>query len=357
MLRQLIAGVHVLAKPTRVASRPIHLQVETTTYCNLKCQSCPRDIVVRNPKHIDVALFRSVVEEVMPHQILINGIGEPLTNPEITGMIRFLKQRGILVNLVTNGTMLGDVAEDLIASGLDTLSVSVDAAVAPTYKFVRGQDAFDRVLHGIEKMVRLRKARNSATPYIRTNFVLQAANIPEAVEFLRLSKRLGVDAVYFQPLSIVCDIAVRRQVLVGNLTSSDFMDTLHRIRQESVKEGIPTNVDYILRKSSIFWSNYTGTSMDKSQCIFPWFSSYINIDGDVQACCAFGLQRQAGILGSISHSGKFMDVWNNENYFDFRRKIAAGIRPYQICQECIPRTLRDLFSLSRLLPGVFKPLR
>ena len=357
MLRQIISGIHVLAKPIRVKSRPIHLQVETTTFCNLKCQSCWRDYVVKSPKHIDIGLFKSVVDEVMPHQILINGIGEPLTNPEIIAIIRFLKERGILVNLVTNGTMLQDAAQDLISSGLDTLSVSVDAAIAPTYKSVRGQDAFERVLLGIEKIVQLRKARATHTPYIRTNFVLQSANIPEAVDFVRLSKKLGVDAVYFQPLSIVCDLALRRQILVGHLTSDDFMRTLHQIKLECARQKIPTNVEYILSKSEVFWSNYMGTSMDKSLCIFPWFSSYMNVDGDVQACCAFSAQMKVGILGNVCASGKFMDIWNNERYQEFRRNHAAGIRPYQICKECIPRTLKDLFSLSKLLPGVFKPLR
>ena len=97
--------------------------------------------------------------------------------------------------------------------------------------------------------------------------------------------------------------------------------------------------------------------MDKSLCIFPWFSSYINVDGDVQACCAFSAQGKVGILGNVCESGKFMDIWNDEKYFEFRRNHAAGIRPYQVCKECIPRTLKDLFSLSKLLPGVFKPLR
>jgi radical SAM protein with 4Fe4S-binding SPASM domain len=357
MLRQFISGINVLSKPLTVKSRPIHLQVETTTYCNLKCQSCPRDFVVKKPKHIDIRLFKSVVDEVMPHQILINGIGEPLTNPEIVEIIRYLKRLGILVNLVTNGTMLDNAAKDLVSSGLDTLSVSVDASTAPTYHKVRGQDVFDRVLLGIEKIVKLKKAQSSPKPYIRTNFVLQSANIPEAAGFVKLSKKLGVDAVYFQPLSIACELSLRRQILVGNLNYGNFLEALHQIKLESSKQRIPTNVDYILRKSTIFWSHYTGAMMDKSVCIFPWFSSYINIDGDVQACCAFGVQGKVGILGNIAKSGKFMDIWNKEPYREFRRNLATGSRPYQICQECIPRTLKDLFDLSRLLPGVLKPLR
>ncbi len=357
MLRQIISGIHALAKPEKVRSRPIHLQVETTTYCNLKCQSCWRDYVIKKPRHIDIALFKKAVNEVMPHQILINGIGEPLTNPEIIEIIRFLKERGILVNLVTNGTLLKEAARDLISSGLDTLSVSIDAATAPTYRSVRGQDSFERVLLGIERIVQLRKAHGNRTPYIRTNFVLQAANIPEAVDFVRLSKRLGVDAVYFQPLSIVCELALRRQILVGDLTSDHFLDALHKIKQEGVRQKIPTNVDYILGKSETFWSNYTGTSMDRSLCPFPWFSSYVNVEGDVQACCAFSAQPKVGILGNVADSERFMDIWNGEKYADLRRSHAAGIRPYQICRECIPRTLKDLVSLSKLLPGVFKPLR
>jgi radical SAM protein with 4Fe4S-binding SPASM domain len=60
------------------------------------------------------------------HQVNMTG-GEPLLSPHWEGLCKYLKQLGMRVHLVTNGTLLDDaMIERLVRAGVDDLGVSVD---------------------------------------------------------------------------------------------------------------------------------------------------------------------------------------------------------------------------------------
>ena len=60
-----------------------------------------------------------------------------------------LKSYGLFVKAVTNGTLLTQYAQDIIASGIDAITVSVDGD-RETHNQVRRRDwAYDRTMEGL----------------------------------------------------------------------------------------------------------------------------------------------------------------------------------------------------------------
>ena len=52
------AGMGVLLRPQKAFNKPVHLQIEPTTVCNLKCAFCVREKNVFRPKSIDIERFK-----------------------------------------------------------------------------------------------------------------------------------------------------------------------------------------------------------------------------------------------------------------------------------------------------------
>ena len=57
--------------------------------------------------------------------LVITG-GEPFIHPDLFEAVAAAKARGLAVNITTNGTLIDKRWEELIASGVDSLSFSID---------------------------------------------------------------------------------------------------------------------------------------------------------------------------------------------------------------------------------------
>ncbi len=148
---------------------PVCLYLETTNRCNLPCTTCPRTFEELEPAaNMSWDLFRSIVDQY-PNiaRVVLHGVGEPLMVPNLPRMIRHLKARGTYVLFNTNGTLLNERrGRDLIASGLDELRVSLDAADAHAFKAVRGKDAFDRIVEHVRAFRALQRSLAAEKPRV-----------------------------------------------------------------------------------------------------------------------------------------------------------------------------------------------
>ena len=115
-----------------VAPFPLHIDFEASFRCNLNCPMCFRPhIDKKNYGDMDFDLYKKCIDECAKHNlysIRLSWRGESTLNPNIVEMVKYAKEKGIKeVSLITNGRLLeGNMAEGLIRSGLDYLTVSVD---------------------------------------------------------------------------------------------------------------------------------------------------------------------------------------------------------------------------------------
>lgn len=347
MLRYLMAGMRCFTKPKMVKDTPIHIQIEPTTKCNLRCPSCRRIEVIKHPKNMSLEEFKTIIETIQPKKITLSGQGEPLLNSQITEMIKYAKSMGSSINMTTNGTLLKERAEEIFESGLDLFGVSIDAPDRESYIRIRGGDYFGSIIEGIKEIVNLKRRLNRKYPKIRTCFVIQGKNTEKLVEFIRLSSEIDADAILFQPLEFTGDNKTKND-LIGDMTYQDTKEKLKKALKVAKEVNIPTNLEGIIKGFEKHWNKLEFRQEIDRKCIFPWFSTYITVDGSLMVCCS--LAYSDAILGNILKED-FYSVWNGPKYCKLREMFRKGKKPYQMCRACSPPNLVETIGMSRFTPG------
>jgi len=125
---------------------PERLALETTNRCNAHCVMCARQGMTRplgcmsEDDHIKL-LERFGDWRNNIRSISHAGIGDPLMDPTIAQKIKAEKQYfpNAKVHLYSNGSLAdGPVCDQLLASGLDSLSFSINAFYKDTYESIMG---------------------------------------------------------------------------------------------------------------------------------------------------------------------------------------------------------------------------
>ncbi len=108
-----------------------HLVVEPTLDCNLRCRSCynaRRDhsrSLAEVKAEIDLGLSKRRAETIS-----ILG-GEPTLHPDLPAIVRYVKERGLTCQVLTNGILLRDPArpllDELVGAGVDRIVLHADA--------------------------------------------------------------------------------------------------------------------------------------------------------------------------------------------------------------------------------------
>jgi radical SAM protein with 4Fe4S-binding SPASM domain len=170
---------------------PLHLDIESTNACNLKCIMCPRNFMTEKIGYIEWALFQKLIDEGAGHRlrsIKLNYRGEPLLHPRLTEMVAYAKNQGIMeVQFNTNGLLLSEEkAGELLDAGLDRIIFSVDGASRETYEEIRTGSNYEKVVNNIKTMVKMRNERGLKRPSVRVQMVKLKENAHEVESFLKM---------------------------------------------------------------------------------------------------------------------------------------------------------------------------
>lgn len=88
--------------------------IEITNLCNLSCDFCPQ--TKRTPEFMKFETFNKILEQIKPHteHIYFHLKGEPLLHPEIDKFLDLSCEKGIKVNITTNGTLIKKIKDKLM---------------------------------------------------------------------------------------------------------------------------------------------------------------------------------------------------------------------------------------------------
>jgi len=183
---------------------PDTLQISVTSRCNLRCQMCNAWKDAKKEHELSLEEIKSVISQCKEwgvKEVNLCG-GEPLISESIFDIIRFAKVSGMKVILTTNGTLITeDLAKELIQSGLDIITISVDGSKAATHDSIRAQPgAFDKIMQGIKYLNSCPDTKKLIKVMILT---LSNYNFEELEEYFSLARSLSIDALYIT--SVVFD--------------------------------------------------------------------------------------------------------------------------------------------------------
>lgn len=157
---------------------PMHLDIEITSRCNLKCTFCDKLPLLSKGQlgDMDFSLFKKIIDEGAEHRlwgVKLSYRGEPLLHRNVVEMVAYAKQKGVLdIYFNTNGMLLKEeMSERLIDAGLDRVSVSVDGTDPVLFEKTRVGARFDVILRNIEMLMEIRQKRGVRFPNVRVQTV------------------------------------------------------------------------------------------------------------------------------------------------------------------------------------------
>ena len=125
---------------------PFVLYIDPCGKCNFNCNFCPcyRSDYRREERHtmMGMELFKKIVDDMAEFEeqvkvVYLYGFGEPLLNPQLPQMARYLKDKKVCreIRIYTNGKLLGaEMNQALVDSGIDLIRISVEGLTAEEYQ-------------------------------------------------------------------------------------------------------------------------------------------------------------------------------------------------------------------------------
>ncbi|WP_430883981.1 radical SAM/SPASM domain-containing protein [Fusibacter sp. JL216-2] len=277
----------------KLEEAPLHLDIEPTSACNLKCPMCPRTVMLESGETnlsvetMPLDVYKKIIDEAAEigvYSIKLNWLGEPMVHPDIVEMVRYAKEKGLVdVMFNTNGTLLNEnISVELIEAGIDKIFFSFDSPNKEKYESIRIGAKFDEVYNNIKRFVELRNEMGRTTPLTRMSMVLMEENSDEFEEYVEMFKDI-VDVVAYV----------------------EFREPMRETQKEY---------------------NYNFA------CSQLWQRMFIAADGEVIVCCVDNTREY--VVGNI-HQNSIKEIWRNEKYMEIRAKHSCGkYNEVAMCSKC-----------------------
>ncbi len=296
------------ARITGPLMMPVHVTIEPTNSCNLRCPVCEtgNGSLGRRKGMLDPDVYREFIDKIAPTTsvLMYYFMGEPLLNKHSYDMIRYAREKGLYVETCTNGDFIN--AEGVIYSDVNEISIQIGGMTQETHEKYRVRGNLERIMKNVDELLERRRKAENSNVQINVGFVVMKHNEHEVTEFMQWAQRKGIDRAN------VIDPCVRSVSEGRQLLPEDrrywFYD------EEAFNRGI--------LKPKVLPDN---------ECTWIWNSVVVNVDGTVVPCCRD--PRGKHVFGNaFEHS--LHDIWNNEAIQDFRRKVIVAQGEIDICKLC-----------------------
>ncbi len=351
---------------------PLKLWIETTSRCNLSCKLCANKNLNQSQKgDMQFWLFKKIIDEAKDFVFQANLFhrGEPLLHPEITQMISYAKQNGILTCIHTNATLLDEnISEKLILSGLDKIFFSFDSYNKNDYEKNRKGSDYDKTLSNIINFLQIKKKLKAKKP-AAILLLMDLAILNKDSKNLN-SKYKKTKIFNSIKRNINANISADRNINIDSNICSNIDSNINNIDRNidnNININIEANIDSNIYKNNKFefLKNFKGLPLDKiifrkphnwagnlnlplntkpvniMKCTFLWYSLTILFNGDVVLCPQ---DFQGKLLVGNLKTQSIREVFNNNTMQNFREKFSKkNIKCLIPCNNC-DRILRKTFA-------------
>src|SRR5882762_2917653 len=129
-LRTRARELRMIGKALLSTKHPVLVHIIPMRRCNLDCGYCNEYDDFSKPVPLEEMKRRLDVLADMGTSIITISGGEPLMHPELEEVIRYIRKRGMIAGMITNGFLLSvDRIKSLNAVGLEHLQISIDNVI------------------------------------------------------------------------------------------------------------------------------------------------------------------------------------------------------------------------------------
>jgi len=275
-------------------SHPLHIDIELSDACNLKCEMCAHGIgTVKSVGFMEEKMVFDLIDEaasINVYSIKFNWRGESVLNPLLPRAIKYAKNKGILeVSINTNGLPRKEnVLIGVAKSRIDRIIFSVDGYSKEVYESIRVKGDYNKLIDNITAVINWKKNNNSTKPLLRVQMVRSNKNAHQVDDFIKFWK------------DKVDDVRIS--------------DVMNRGQGSDLSVG-----DQI--------------TVGRRRCPQPFQRLVIGRDGRVSPCCADWDQQY--IVGDVTKKESLIEIWKGKR-MQFMRDIQNSVKleKIDICKSC-----------------------
>jgi MoaA/NifB/PqqE/SkfB family radical SAM enzyme len=305
-------------------SYPACVDIEVTNICPLHCLHCPRSYCDINK--IDMRLgflslekFLQIISKLRSvRRITLQGLGEPLLNPDIFKMIELAHKKSFSVSFSTAAYSY----DAKIQAGLrkyppDLLAFSVDSMEKNSFEAIRVNHNFEKFVLNLEGLIASVRQSGKNTDMLFHCCVMRA-NSPYLVKVVEFADKFKVKRIDFSELNLSYLGSVRDKLI---LESEDY-ENVDKAMNLAARKGI----------KAAFTQVYNIKMPGKVLCWFLWLQPYITWEGYVNICCGRPFSSVHNV-GNIFQVNSFMEIWNSPKMQALRQGIRNDNIP-SVCYGC-----------------------
>jgi len=324
VLNCLINQYEFKKKATILYSYPTCVDIEITNRCPLRCIHCPRSYCDVNKITMELGIlsfekFVEIIGKLRPvRSITLQGLGEPLLNPDIFKMIEFAHKQNFFVSFSTSVSFYNtEIEVGLRKYPADILNFSVDSMEKTSFEAIRVNHNFEKFVSNSEGMITaVRKSRKNID--ISFHCCVMKINAPYLTKVIEFADKLKVKPVDFSELNLSYLGSVRNKLI---LDSEDYAN-VKKAMNLAAEKGIP----------STFTRVYGIKVPGEVLCRYLWRQPYITWDGYVNICCGRPFSSIHNV-SNIFEVDSFMEIWNSPKMQALREAIRAENVP-SVCSVC-----------------------
>lgn len=300
---------------------PRQIRVEASSFCQLRCPSCPT-----TSGHIHPAIgngflkfedFRKLLESNPALELVeISNYGEVFLNPQLPRILEYAHQKGIAIS-IGNGANLNhvkdEVLESLVKFRVRFMTCSIDGATPESYRKYRVRGNFDQVIRNIETINSYKDRYQSVLPTLAWQFVVFGHNEHEIPIAREMAAKLGME---FRT-------KLTWDTKFSPIRNGDF------VRAQTGWQSI-TREEYEQEHGEKFGSVI---------CHQLWDAPQINWDGKVLGCC----RNFWGGFGGNAFTEGLLNSINNEK-MNYAREMLSGRKP---TRDDIPCSTCEIYIAMR----------
>jgi radical SAM protein with 4Fe4S-binding SPASM domain len=335
------------------------LSLRITHRCNHRCAICAqcgqagynaRDDTPKVTGEVPVETYKRIIDEVAPKKVhvYITG-GEPFLYEQLVPLVNYIKQKGLTVQIVTNGVLLEKNAQTIVDNNWDMICVSFDGPQEVHDKCRGTPGAFDTAVKGISAIQKIKQQQNKSKPAIFVLTTISKNNQYTLHQTVKEAEKLTPDGmvIYYswftrewigQKHSQIASekLGIQPFAWKGYVRDTSTLDKekiIEQIRQIKSEKHNGAHVLFVpnLKLDEIpKYYDEPENFFGYKKCISPWFQLDVMPNGDTVTCRDF----PDFVTGNIQES-TIAEIYNNEKHRKFRQALRScdnGVFP--ICSRC-----------------------
>ncbi len=166
---------------------PVQIRIENTINCNASCTICPREKLTRPQGTMSFENFCTILDQCDPDKLKdlhLQGFGEPLLDNDFVKKIIYARKKlpNTRLFFVTNASLLkGDLAKEIILSGVDKIKISFYGITACDYENIHRPLKYAAIRKNILDFIKLKKTLKSSKPRVSVKYI---GSISEFISFI-----------------------------------------------------------------------------------------------------------------------------------------------------------------------------